>query len=761
VLQSNVNKFLPSHYITDSRTFLAALLLAVDQQNEKVEELISEVIDQLFLSTATGIYLMRLGEKNGFNMPPNSGLDITAFRDLVPVMVAAPKQVIDVVNSLLEVFYGSSYVRPSVVAAVPEPYSVADGDDLLFKTESGTAGAAVIGSLVSDLGNVTATELASLINAQQGLVLADTVLNERTGQRFLRLVDRTVGAGSFIQILGGTLQNVIRLPYVVETTQEAGTTFEVSKTATYDTRLRIQWNGVAPNPSLFRAKIGDILTLRGIGDDGAIPLSVLNGTYKILDAGFDYFVVENERFQYLSAFLTLDDAAQLTVTSQRKNVLLDQREFALSSETGQNTVTVTVPAVPPLVRRFTRGSAHLQGIVASVLDLSRTFLKVDTAELGIPTGDNTFVLVNNQTRPEFLRHTYKTVSVSGDPSEAVFTMETVSEEFDVLPFSTPQGIQGAYGEPGSDEFVLTMVNSDRHGLRKDWGFILDGDTPSGNIDLGLLNREHVVTRSLDSHRAAFKILDANGLPVKYGGHPFSGCDVYRYDALQFDKSDFFIQFATALDAQNSGLLPVMVCKFDPAYGTIHDTFTSSILMYRRLEVTRVEGNIVSGRAGFGPGPEGMVIEDAVGGRSHFIGGNITYRFDGSTAHNQEHVFKFLKAVFTGYSRSLNPEHVGSFLYDPDGSQTDFTVGSQIAHLSSAVLQGTNTPVLMVDDLGDFPVTGRMVLNYGRDNAEGPVRFIATIRSDRTLPAPSPRNVARIGRRQRGSKPASNSAPSPR
>src|SRR5690606_5924348 len=157
----------------------------------------------------------------------------------------------------------------------------------------------------------------------------------------------------------GTAQNVIQFPKLIETTQYAGITWDVTKEATYTDVTRFTWNGVGTNPRLYNARPGDFVTIRGLVD-GAEELSKLNGSYELIDVGYDYFVIRNDKFPYTTATVIQPEDNTLFFTSSDKNTLYDLEEYAILSETEEATTTITVPAIPPLARRFLSGSAHLQ-----------------------------------------------------------------------------------------------------------------------------------------------------------------------------------------------------------------------------------------------------------------------------------------------------------------------------------------------------------------------------------------------------------------
>src|SRR5690606_31427813 len=72
--------------------------------------------------------------------------------------------------------------------------------------------------------------------------------------------------------------------------------------------------------------------------------------------------------------------------------------------------------------------------------------------------------------------------------------------------------------------------------------------------------------------------------------------------------------------------------------------------------------------------------------------------------------------------------------DPRGSQYNVTVSRYIARTTAPILKGSNDNIVFVDKVKqvfkeeDFPTSGSLVIDYGTDKFEGPVRYIATISS---------------------------------
>jgi len=732
---TNVLKFLPSHYSVEERKFLWALLTAINGSNQRLEQLIQACIDQLFLSTAQGRYLVQLGEQGGFVMPQNSGLDIRAYRTLVPIMVADPKQVRQTIEEIVRAFYLSERVRPNLVSAVVDPYVLQDGDDLIIETQSGQIKISITQAQVNDLSNVTAAELAAIINSSQDEVLADTPVDRTSARNFLRVTSKAGGASANIRIAGGKLQNVLMFPNILDTTNGTGTTFNLTKTSPYSDQITFTWDGVGANPKIYNVSKDDVVTIRGLVD-GVDPYSQLNGSYVVVDSGYDYFIVRNEVYDELSSQITQPGDNTIIFTSGRKNTIYDKDEYAIVSESGDvNTITVTVPAIPPLARRFLAGATHLRGAPLQVIDFTRNSLQL---QLGIgvqkPAADNWFQMASDTARFNFREKSYKTTAVDSNDTQPTYTVASGDPDYSVLPFTVPSvtGVTNPiHGEVDSGEYTLNFNFA--HGLRFPWGFTLAGATGGGGVLAGDLNKEHVVFTLVDANTLKFRLFDSGANLIKFPGFAWGPADLYQHSTTQPDGSDFYLEFPNSAAAIASGLTPGLSFRLDALGGTDIDGYIAGILRYRKLSVTSVNNNIINISTGYGIGGFGFIIDDVTGTRSGSFGGNPTYFLDKTSAHNQERVLGGLRAILYGYTTPQNPAFTNSYMYDPQGDVTKVTVSRFIVRSTDKIFKGDNLTAIEVDTTvsgtgEEYPQSGNLIMGYGTDKFEGPIRYYAVVKN---------------------------------
>lgn len=719
---AKIEKFLPSHFKTAIEGFLPSLYDILNQNVGEIENTIQACIDQMFLSTASGRYLIKLGEQSGFVMPDNSGLDIRSYKILIPTMVSSPKQVRITIEELIEAFYGAEKTRASVIASNTGPFELIDGDFLTIETESGEVSVAITSDFVSDINNVSASEIASVINAAQSIYKILTDIDEN-GNQIIKIVSNTRGAGSFIQVKGGTLQNILKLPTIANTTNTGGTNWTVTKTSEYTDSVVFTWDGTGINPSIYNIDIGDFVSIRGVRND-------LDGNFEIIDIGYDYFTIRSEKFSDLLYTFTQDDD-DIIFNKNEKTLLFDKDEYALSTELENNSITITVPAVPPLARRFLEGSAHIHGSEFEVLDFSRSSIQFTVPDnQSSPSFPNAFLISSTKNRYNFKQSYYKVISSNNIPSTPTYIVETVADDVSVLPYTAPYALQEnpIYAEIDSYDFIL---NSEiKQGLLYASGLTIQDASGTSNISSSLLNKEHYVSGIIDDYNSKFKILDTNGNPVKFAGISTGVFNLYRHALEQANGSDFYLEFPTETDAVNSGLVEGMTFKIDVATGTDIEPFWANQIKYTKLETLSRVGNIINISAGYGIGPQGLIIDSCNANRSAWIGGSsLKYYFDKLSSKNEEFT-NTLKVLFMDYTPDINEYFIGPYIYDPDKTENSMHISQYQASLNQKITKGSSYNALEVSDItDDFPENGKFIVAYSTSKFEGPIRYSALLKSE--------------------------------
>jgi len=133
---------MPSFYKSETNTMIRGLLKAWAVSDDEIEIQLKNTKDQLFVQTAEGRNLDRLGSNVGVDRAPELGIDDSDFQELIPVLSFFPKQVRKTVIALLDVFWGPGFTRPNINSGNTETYNFGPsslaGGTAIFKKDSKT-----------------------------------------------------------------------------------------------------------------------------------------------------------------------------------------------------------------------------------------------------------------------------------------------------------------------------------------------------------------------------------------------------------------------------------------------------------------------------------------------------------------------------------------------------------------------------------------------------------------------------------------------
>jgi len=211
---------IPEVYKPTVNPTMHAILAAIAQGDCAVTCQTQQIKDQLYVATASGIYLDRLGAGVGVQRPVGVGMQDADYRDLIPVMSYLPKQLRLAIQGLLRIWYGDPSVRASVTAGLPEPYSLADGQTVVLNLNgNSTFTFQIVATDYNNVAYATAQEVADAINRQ---ALANQVQGraQTNAENFLNYINfatGVIGAVGSIRVVGGTGASAFGFPITTQT----------------------------------------------------------------------------------------------------------------------------------------------------------------------------------------------------------------------------------------------------------------------------------------------------------------------------------------------------------------------------------------------------------------------------------------------------------------------------------------------------------------------------------------------------------------
>jgi hypothetical protein len=752
---SNVRQYLPlvARPNKEQAPALNAFLDGADEIVAQLEQYSEYAQNQFFFTTADAEYVFKLAARNGFYLPRDAGLNVEGLKPLAPLMINQPKTTLALLIQIMEIYFSQPLSRPNIVCAQPEPYRLKEGDDLIVKTREAEHRLTIDSTMFSSLKNITASELATYINSIQDHYIAAVFYDRAIGKNKIRLIASGSGPNEIIQVAGGTLQNLLLFPNVIPTTNTVQTRWLISKIADYSDIITFTYQS-GPLPSVFLTKVGDIVTIRNQFDVGAsgtvnIPIqdifgddiidnngnlvtvavnlvqgnySVLNGTYEIIEMGYDYFKIRNK---YLR--LPINNQGELLQLSPRdviftENVphrVYEQSAFSYLSEMTDDELAITVPAVPPIVKRFLEGAWHIYGIKHPVQDFTRSSLKISVAtSVQLPPQGTTFVLESPMFTADYSKKKFKVLSIN--TTNGIMTLDT-SDEYAVLPYTSPTLV--GVTNPFFCDFDSDMVELEfdyRHGLIQNSQIIINAATTNPANSLNL-NGTWTVNKVISPTKISFKINQKNIAPPSTSTAILYALGNKRY-RLQYSST-------SALNLSKLGFIGKKFKLYEDGTASVFNSYAWQQLKTRVHVVSSVGTNSVD----FDIVDDWSVIPNQVIASNvkiqttevHWGGSNTTCYFDKTASNNQAMFLNNLEMIIADYVKPESPLFLGSYLYDPQGVVYKYLPSNVGTNTNARILKGESGVIALVDSAAEFSFEGGyVVFNYGTATEEGPVRYLA-------------------------------------
>ncbi len=187
-----------------------AIIQAIATGDQKNLDNAKSAFDQLFKSSASGIYLERKAADDGLSKPQNIGMPDDLFRQY-SIETTNSKLVESALLKILEVFYGSDSVRARADSGLADTYVLSDGDDLIVLIDEEVQ--ITVTFTTEDfaiIGRARAAEVAASItrafDAADCNAFAVAITDAQTGTTKVRIYSGSIGLGSSVRVVGGKAQ---------------------------------------------------------------------------------------------------------------------------------------------------------------------------------------------------------------------------------------------------------------------------------------------------------------------------------------------------------------------------------------------------------------------------------------------------------------------------------------------------------------------------------------------------------------------------
>lgn len=345
---------------------LIAGLSVGDQTNFDNAE---NAFDQLYKSTATGIYLDRRSADDGIVRPDSVGIGDDVFRRL-SIKTTTKKVITQALLEILEVYYGTDSTRAHLAPDLGEPYNIQDGWTLILAIDGDPA--VTVPFAAEDFSQVSqakAAEVAAVITrwlrSNGSTAYALEFIDPDTGVKKPIIYSGALGLDSSVQVLGGEVQNVLRFPTFL-TQAQAANTWAVTTPGPGQAQYQISG---ATSTDLTKVYAGDYVNVFGNGFAAGNQ-----GTFRVLSVDVRYSGVT-----LVQSFRILNDLAvvQPTVTIGFPNDIVFFRptkttvndngsRAVVVSQNSPREVDIQFPATTVAVTRTARTAAYLQSPEALV-----------------------------------------------------------------------------------------------------------------------------------------------------------------------------------------------------------------------------------------------------------------------------------------------------------------------------------------------------------------------------------------------------------
>lgn len=350
-----IHDLLPKHLNSKTNTNWKGLIAAIGAVDQDTANLVTEVRQQLFVKTASRPYLDRLAANSKIARPKLVGMDDTSFRDYIPVLSYKPKQVKLIVDKLLDIFFFKESTTAFITSQAQAPFNLENNWEFEYVVdETTTERIGFRTSEFTDISNATADEVVAAINRQAKGSYATVYFDSVTKNSYIRMFTNTIGSKGSIRITGGRANAALQFNGFIDNAGNGSNTqWNVTKIG--DT-VSFQHVG-GSSPGLDKLVAGDIAIVNLSGNVGSFEIKELD--------------LANNRFTFKNLFgtpgvITQTNGRQVKFIHSIKYVAYTNPRRAMVWETSPSEIVVEMPTSPPVVKRSLKGSFHMNGLFSQM-----------------------------------------------------------------------------------------------------------------------------------------------------------------------------------------------------------------------------------------------------------------------------------------------------------------------------------------------------------------------------------------------------------
>ena len=350
---------LPKYLNARANENWSSIIDAIGSEDERLAKLAEEVRKQFFVKTSSRPYIDRLASNNNLSRPRFVGMSDTDFRKFIPILSYQPKQVKRIIDELLDLFFFKDATTAFLSTGLYEPFELKDAWSLQFLVDNEKQEHVVFRA--SDFVNISAAsadEIAASYNRQAKYSYAISYYDSVTKQTYVRFYSNTIGAQGAMRVTGG-LSCIGLEPngFLFDLGTGNNTQWVITKVG--DTVTFTYNGGVEPSVELLQP--GDLFLCDITGNEGSFTVTHVD--------------IRTRSFTFKNILATVGTVTQSS-NKQTKWLRPIQvtsfgiRRRALTWETAAGKTTIEMPATPPIVYREAKGGFHVNGSFGVVTEIN-------------------------------------------------------------------------------------------------------------------------------------------------------------------------------------------------------------------------------------------------------------------------------------------------------------------------------------------------------------------------------------------------------
>lgn len=213
----NLKKMLdtvPKVYKPEYNPIMKALIMALAQSDDEIQQQVANGKDQIFIRSANGQPLDKAANSLGVSRPPTLGLSDSDYQELIPNLSLKPKQIRKAFYDTADVFWGPLFSRANITSNNFAGFNVSVGDIFSVKID-GIGVIQNIKALNGDIavnGAATAEEIQKILSRIKGatvIVLEDST----TGNKSINIRSNAPGPTGSVEVFQSTMVGTSKLDF--------------------------------------------------------------------------------------------------------------------------------------------------------------------------------------------------------------------------------------------------------------------------------------------------------------------------------------------------------------------------------------------------------------------------------------------------------------------------------------------------------------------------------------------------------------------